>query len=63
MTLAWTDSSIITRCRHAHQSWVRSAPSSGDTSVITRVHAAYAFLCDTATIVKQYRTGSINDIE
>ena len=37
MTPAWTDNSIITMWRHAHQSWVRVAPTSDDTSVITVV--------------------------
>ena len=51
-TPAWTDNSIVTRWRHAHQSWVRVAPPSDNNSVITRAHAAYDFLCDTAIIVK-----------
>ena len=48
MTPASTDNSIITRWRHAHQSWVRVAPQSDNTSVITGFHAAYAFLCGTS---------------
>ena len=51
MTLAWTDNSIITRWRHTHQSLVRVAPPSDNSSVITRSHAAYAFLGDTPIIV------------
>ena len=33
------------------QSWVRAALPSDDTSVTTRAHAAYDFICDTAIIV------------
>ena len=51
LTPARTDNSIITHWRHAHQSWVHVAPPSDDTSVITRSHDAYAFLCDTSIIV------------
>ena len=51
MTQSWTDNSIISRWRDAHQSGLRVAPHSDDTSVITRAHAAYAFVCDTAIIV------------
>ena len=49
MTPAWY--SIITRWRRTHQSWVRVAPSSDNTSVITRSHTAYVVLCDTSIIV------------
>ena len=61
ITPAWTGNSITTRRRHAHQSWVHVAPHSDNTSVTTRAHTGYAFLRDTAIIVKKYRTGSIND--
>ena len=40
-----------------HQSCVRVVPPSDNTSVITRHHAPYDFLCDTAIIVKKYHTG------
>ena len=54
MTPAWTDNSIITQWRHAHQSWVCVVPHSDKTSVITRAHAAYAvYAHDTAIIVKR----------
>ena len=33
-----------------HQSWVRVAPTSDNTSVITRYHAAYDFPRDTSII-------------
>ena len=52
MMPAWTDNSIITRWHQAHQPWVCVVPPSDDTSVITRAHAAYVFLCDSAIIVK-----------
>ncbi len=51
MTPAWTDNSAITRWHHTHQSCVRMAPPGDNTSVITRSHATYAFLCDTSIIV------------
>ena len=44
-----------------HQSCVRVVPPSDNTSVITRHHAAYDFLCDTAIMVKISYRGSIND--
>ena len=40
-----------------HQSCVRVVPPSDTTSVITRHHAAYDFLCDTAIIVKNIIQG------
>ncbi len=46
ITPAWTDNSIITRWPHTHQWWMCVTPPSDNTSVITRAHAAYAFLCD-----------------
>ena len=52
ITQAWTDNCIITRWRHEHQSWVRVAPPSDNTSCKTGTHAAYDFLCDTAIIGK-----------
>ena len=55
MTPASIDNSSITRCRHAHQSWVSVAPPGDDTSVTTRALAAYAFLCDTVIIEKTSR--------
>ena len=61
MTPALTDNSTITRPR-APIIGVCVAQTSDNTSVITRYHAAYTFLCDTSIIVK-YRTGSINDKE
>ena len=51
MTPACTDNIIITRWRHAHQSWVCVTLPIDSTSVITRSHAAYAFQCDTSIIV------------
>ena len=65
MTPAWTDNSILTRWRHAHQSWVYMAPHNDrpNTSVVTRSRAACDFLCDTSIIVKKmsYRKHTINE--
>ena len=46
MTSAWTDNSIATRWRHAHQSWVHVMPPTDTISVITIAPAAYDLLCD-----------------
>ena len=47
ITPAWTDNSIITRWRHAHQSRVRMGPPSDNASVITSARTAYNGLRDT----------------
>ena len=58
MTPASTANSIITRRRHAHQSWAHVAPPIDNTSGTTTAHAAYDFLCDTAVVVKNIVQGA-----